>query len=102
MCVAAKKQPFGEYGGGAVYIEAPEEYSGSEAGDIHILDYRFEKNPDFKIVNSYRIHKLSDMRRICTLLIEYANEKPCKGWNRSLYSCVLEWKLHNIFYDLGI
>ena len=72
-----------------------------QEGDVLILDARHEKDPDFKIIDSYLINDRNKQRRILEALRDYENDNP-SAWDRSLESMEAEWLIHNICYNLNI
>ena len=70
-------------------------------GDVMILDARHEKDPDFKIIDSYLINDRSKQREILEALNAYEEDYP-SNWNRSLESMESEWFVHNICYHFNI
>ncbi len=71
-----------------------------ESNNIYVIDFRYRKNSNFEIVESYKIHDKSEMEDIINMLISYEQENP-SNWNRSFDSMINEWQIHNICYYIG-
>lgn len=69
-------------------------------GDILVIDKRLSDDPDMKILDSYRITDVNDIKDILNCLIEYESENPTL-WDRTLTSMVTEWKAHNFLYRIN-
>lgn len=67
---------------------------------IYIVDSRNETDPDMRIINSYKISKLSEIRDILKVLNNYESVYP-SNWNRTINSMEYEWFLHNLAYYLN-
>jgi len=72
-------------------------------GYVTIIDYRDRKNPDMQIVNSYQITNKDRQKEILSIMIIYNGVYPSTySWNRDINSMVVEWDVHNWFYNNGI
>lgn len=98
--------PQGEYSKGNIYfgteeeIESIKESTGPD--DVLIIDERdFKKNPNVKIINSYRITDPQDILDIVAFLYQYEIDHPTE-WERSELGMIREWLLHNHLYSFGI
>lgn len=98
------EQSFGTYSNGTVYIGTEEEINSIKdkvnPEDILIYDERDKKDPNFKILDSYRITSPEERNEILLLLEEYEKLYPSK-WNRTLESLRNEWEIHNILYNFN-
>ncbi len=65
--------------------------------DILVVDERNSKDPNMKIVNSYKITNKDDMIDILNVLLKYEEEYP-SNWDRSLISMRNEWIYHDLSY----
>ena len=97
-------QSFGSYSNGIVYIGPEEEIKKIKdkvnPEDILIYDERFMMDPNFKILNSYRISSPEERNEILLLLEEYEKLYP-SNWNRTLESLRNEWEIHNILFSFN-
>ena len=101
---------FGTYSGGRVYIGS-KKYINSikkevSPNDILIVDESNGKpdepgDPNYKILNSYKIVSNEERNEILLLLKKY-DELNGTEWNRTIESLRNEWEVHNILYDLGL
>ena len=98
------EQSFGTYSNGTVYIGTEEEINSIKdkvnPEDILIYDERDKIDPNFKILDSYRITSPEERNEILLLLEEYEKLYPSK-WNRTLESLRNEWEIHNILYNFN-
>lgn len=69
--------------------------------DVIVLDQTFYKDPNVKIVSSYKISDKDDMYAILSIIKEYFSNNE-NGWDRSLYSMENEWIIHNICSNMFI
>lgn len=92
--------PYARYNEKDIYIVKDEEYIIKENEAINVIDFRNDGDPDMKILDSYSINSLREMRSILLVLKQYNNDFP-SNWNRSISSMEYEWILHNICYKLG-
>jgi len=94
---------FARYSKGRVYI-GNREYINSlndiDENDILIIDNRNSKDPDMKILSSYRIMDYRLRDEILNIITEYERRYP-SSWNRSVSSMKVEWIVHNILYYLN-
>ena len=98
--------PQGEYSNGIIYIGSSdyiEEITESVGPyDVLIVDERdFKKNPNIKIINSYKITDKEQMLEIIRFLNQYEIDHPTE-WERSELSMYREWLIHNFFYYLDV
>lgn len=70
-------------------------------GNVYVIDFRDEIDPDFIINNSYKINDLKTMRWVLNCLKVYEDGNPSL-WNRSMSSMEYEWFVHNLGYELGL
>lgn len=96
-------KPFATYKNYNIYIgcEADINRYTSDPNNICIIDGRCNKNPNMKIIDSYRITSTEDMFNILAVLQEYEKIYPTR-WNRSLEGLQIEWVAHNISFQYGI
>lgn len=69
-------------------------------GDILVVDQRDEKDPNYKIINSYKVVNPAVRKEIIDALLCYEEVNP-SFWNRSEESMFNEWTIHNIMHDLN-
>ena len=90
-----------------VYIAQHDNYSCS-GGSIKIKDFRdvsVDKetgapNPNYVILNSYRITTNSEQMEIIAIIQKYDGAVVAKNtWNRTTDSMVIEWDAHNDIYN---
>ncbi len=75
----------------------------SQENTVNVLDLRDYGNPGMKVIDSYKIRDIDAMKEIIEIMLDYNNKNYITpSWNRSEDSMVIEWILHNMFYDLGI
>ena len=98
--------PQGEYSNGRIffgpkdYIESIQESVGPY--DVLIIDERdYKKNPNVKILDSYKIDDPMQMLEIIEFLDQYEKDNPTE-WERSIISMIREWAFHNLLYSLQI
>ncbi len=93
---------YARYENGNIYI-GNEEYINSltdiSEDDILVVDERNSSDPNFKIINSYRITDKDDRNDIICAICDYNSEYPC-DYYRSVESMRLEWFIHNVSYNL--
>lgn len=92
--------PYARCDGRDVYIVNDEEFIIPSSNCIKVIDSRNDGDPDMKIVDSYSINDLREMRNILMVLKKYESDFP-SNWNRSILSMEYEWILHNICYRFG-
>ena len=94
---------YARYEDGNIYI-GDEEYINSLTNicenDILVVDERNSTDPNFKIIDSYRIKDKDIRNDIICAICDYNNEYPC-NYYRSIESMRLEWFVHNIAYHLN-
>lgn len=94
---------YARYEDGNIYIGS-DEYINSLSNicenDILVIDERNSTDPNFKIINSYRITDKDDRNDIICAICDYNDEYPC-NYYRSIESMRLEWFVHNIAYHLN-
>ena len=96
-------KPFATYKNYNIYIgcEADVSRYTSDPNNICIIDGRCNKNPNMKIIDSYRITSTEDMFNILAVLQEYEKIYPTR-WNRSLEGLQIEWVAHHMSFQYGI
>ena len=69
--------------------------------DVLVLDKRFSKDPNLKIIDSYKITNPVIREEIIDslLMLESMEDTP---WERSKVSLLREWYVHNILYDFSV
>lgn len=93
-----------EYNSGTIYI-GDEEYLNTikdlGINDVLVLDKRFDKDPNIKIIDSYKITNPEIREEIIDslLLYEKMDDTP---WERSRVSLIREWYAHNLLYDVSV
>lgn len=70
-------------------------------GNIYVVDFRDEVDPNLVVNDSYRIRDLEMVRWVLNCLKLY-NEMYPSIWDRSLSSMEYEWFVHNFSYDIGL
>lgn len=85
------------YIGNSKYIESLNDIKDN---DILVLDERNSKDPNMKIIDSYKITNKNDMLDILNELLKYEENNP-SDWNRSLISMRNEWIYHDLSYFLN-
>lgn len=93
---------FAKYRNGLVYIGS-EEFIESikdkvNENDVLIIDKRNIKDPDFQVLNSYRIKDRKERDDIIYIIQTYNILYPLGNWDRSSYSMRNEWEIHNMLY----
>ena len=91
--------PFATYNDKNVYIGFLYNYKDSD--NIYILDGRFLKDPNMKIINSYLITDVNDINNIIKIIEEYETRFPSR-WDRTSKSMKNEWLVHNFCYYFNI
>lgn len=93
---------YATYSDGLIYIGNEEFILGlsSNEKDILVIDKRNSKNPNMRIISSYKINNPHTRRIIIEVLQNYEKENP-SSWNRSTESMEIEWFIHNIFYNFS-
>lgn len=82
-------------------LEAEELCKTCDESDIIIVDQSDFNDPNIKIMSSYRVTDVQEMRKILEIIREYCNNKDSE-WNRSIESMLNEWTIHNICSSLLI
>ncbi len=98
-------KPYASYSLGNVYIGSYREIRKItpyvEYNDVLVIDETNSANPNFHIINSYRILFLSDKKDIIDILKRYDVEHN-NTWNRSIRSSLNEWTAHNLLFNFDI
>ena len=92
------------YTKGKVYIidSQVEDYVNSTKESVYVVDYRKDKDPNMRILSSYRIKNKKYQREIADILLEYNKKYPVNpSWKRTKDSIVDEWRFHNLAYNIG-
>ena len=95
--------PYAYYGNTEIYIGKEDDINlirDENDGNIYIVDERYEDDPSLSIYDSYRIKRISEIKDVLEVLMQYEKEYPTE-WDRSLSSLEKEWVAHNICYYLG-
>ena len=97
---------YGTYKRGNVYIcdsllNVDKVYEVCSENDVVVVDQTECKDPNMKIVSSYKITDKEEMIEILNVIKEYCKNKG-KNWDRSIYSMENEWIVHNICSNLSI
>lgn len=94
-------EAFASYSEGLVYI-GDEDYIDSldfvQDSDILVCDERLSKDPNIKIIDSYKLTDKDLCNEVLEILCEYEKENPTE-WDRSMTSMRLEWFCHNFSYN---
>ena len=70
-------------------------------GDIFICDMRDSVDPNMKVLNSYKIKSLKDIKSILEIMKKYERIYPSE-WDRTVFSMAYEWLMHNIAYGFDL
>lgn len=94
------------YSKGNVYIcnsldEAKEISYNCNDKDVLIIDETSNRDPNVKILSSYKITDKDDMFVILNIIKEHFSNNE-NGWDRSIYSMENEWIVHNICSNMSI
>ena len=91
---------FASYSGGLIYIGSATLLESIEPreNDILVLDQRDAKDPNMKIIDSYKVGDTNTKGEILQVLLEYEAMYP-SNWNRSYDSMLEEWGEHDTLYD---
>lgn len=97
---------YGSYKRGNVYIcksisDIDKVYEVCNENDVLVVDESENKDPNMKIVSSYKITDKDDMVEILNVIKDYCKDKN-SNWDRSIYSMENEWIVHNICSNLAI
>ena len=91
------------YSKGKVYIGSREYllsiFNDVGPNDILVYDGRNGKDPNMKIISSYRIKDSKTREEILKILMLYEKKHP-SNWKRTIKSMRREWLVHNILYNL--
>lgn len=68
--------------------------------DVLIVDQTSNKDPNVKILSSYKITDREDMIDILNTIKEYFSNNE-NSWDRSIYSMENEWIIHNICSNMS-
>ena len=91
---------FANYSNGKVYIGTKEfidSLTDINDTDILVIDERNKKDPDIKILSSYRIMDANIRNEILEIISIYEEKYP-STWKRSITSMKVEWFVHNVLY----
>lgn len=69
--------------------------------DIIVVDQSYYKDPNMKILSSYKVKDDEQMRQILEIIKKYCDSKET-NWDRSIESMQNEWIIHNICSSLLI
>ena len=69
--------------------------------DIIVVDQSDYKDPNMKILSSYKVKDTEDMKHILGIIKRYCDSKET-SWDRSIESMQNEWIIHNICSSLLI
>ena len=72
-----------------------------DEADVIVVDQTEYKDPNMKIVSSYKITDKDEMIEILNIIKEYCQNKE-SNWNRSITSMQNEWLVHNICSNMHI
>jgi len=97
---------YGTYKRGNVYIckslkDVDKVYEVCSENDVVVVDQSEFKDPNMKIVSSYKITDKEEMKEILNVIKDYCKNKD-GNWDRSIYSMENEWIVHNICSNLSI
>ena len=97
---------YGTYKKGNIYIcdslsSVDNVYEVCNENDVVIVDQSENKDPNMKIVSSYKITDKEEMIEILNVIKDYCKNKD-SNWDRSIYSMENEWIVHNICSNLSI
>lgn len=73
-----------------------------DSDGIIIYDQRNGIDANMKIIDSYKIKDINEMKEIINILKEYDNLDKSSTWNRSEESMLREWLIHNASYENNI
>lgn len=97
---------YGTYKRGNVYIcnslsNVDKVYEVCRENDVVVVDQSENKDPNMKILASYKITDKEEMKEILNVIKDYCKFKN-SNWDRSIYSMENEWIVHNICSNLSI
>ena len=96
----------GTYNRGNIYVckaltNVDKVYEVCNENDVVVVDQCDLKDPNMKIVSSYKITDKDEMKEILNVIKDYCKKKG-SNWDRSIYSMENEWIVHNICSNLSI
>ena len=107
VCRYERKQPPAKHIGTTttekqIYFGPEKDYPVSSNGVI-VVDARWCDNPDVQIRYSCEIRNKEEMKGILQIILKYNEQNPSSPeWDRSLDSLIVEWDVHNQFFDWNI
>ena len=98
-------KPYASYSRGNVYIGSIPELLAvlpyTSEHDVLVIDETGDKNPNFRILDSYKIFYIHEKREILDILFDY-DENHNHTWDRTYSSLLNEWITHNFLYTFSI
>lgn len=96
----------GTYNRGNIYVcktlsNVDKVYEVCNENDVVVVDQCDLKDPNMKIVSSYKITDKEEMKQILNVIKDYCNDKH-PNFERSIKSMQNEWIVHNICSNLSI
>lgn len=96
----------GTYNRGNIYVckaltNVDKVYEVCNENDVVVVDQCDLKDPNMKIVSSYKITDKEEMKQILNAIKDYCNDKH-PNFERSIKSMQNEWIVHNICSNLSI
>lgn len=96
----------GTYNRGNIYVckaltNVDKVYEVCNENDVVVVDQCDLKDPNMKIVSSYKITDKEEMKQILNVIKDYCNDKH-SNFERSIKSMQNEWIVHNICSNLSI
>ena len=107
VCRYERKQPPAKHIGTTttekqIYFGPEKDYPVSSNG-VRVVDARWCDNPDVQIRYSCEIRNKEEMKEILQIILKYNEQNPSSPeWDRSLDSLIVEWDVHNQFFDWNI
>ncbi len=94
------------YGKGNVYfcnsLDAIAELKETiQESDVIVVDQSDCNDPNMKVISSYKITNIEDMKKIIKIIKEFCNSNV-SCWNRSVESMENEWIIHNLCSNFHI
>ena len=88
-----------KYSGGTIYIGPKWKLDkiDKEEGDILVIDFRRDNDPDLRVIDSYKIYNADTREEIIDALLAYEEKYPTK-WERTRASLIREWFAHNVMH----
>ena len=89
---------------GTLYILTDENIVSDQSIDEneHIaIDFRSNKNPNVRVVNSYKVKDENERAQIVSSILTHEAEHP-SDWDRTEESMENEWEWHNRMYDISV